>query len=67
MDDRGAPLDRTVDLGDVQQIHAVHAVKASDIVATAPEVISYRSADMTAMPGHQNAHTCMISQGATGQ
>ena len=56
MHNRGAARRRTPDLGKIQQIHAVHAVKADDVMAEALQMASDRDTKVAAMPGDENAH-----------
>lgn len=45
MHDRRAALRRAPDLGQIQKIHAVHAVKADHVVAKALQMTSYLDAN----------------------
>ena len=66
MHDRGASRRRTPDLGEIQQIHAVHAVKADHLMAEALQMASDRDTNVAAMPGDENAHATMISLRSKG-
>ncbi len=59
--DRGAARRRTPDLGKIQEIFPVSQVKAGHLMAKALQMAGHRPADVTAMPGDQNAHAAMIS------
>jgi hypothetical protein len=57
MHDRGTATGRMPDLAQVQQVHAVSAVKSHDLVAKMLQMTGYRAADVPAMPGDEDAHT----------
>jgi len=60
MHDGGTAGRRPPDRGRIQEIIAVHAVKADNIMAQALQVSRDRSTHVTAMPGDQNTHDSMI-------
>jgi hypothetical protein len=62
MHDGGTAVGRTPDRGEIQEIIAVGAVKADDIVAEVPQMTGYRPADVTEIPCDQNPHGSMIGR-----
>jgi hypothetical protein len=58
---RAAARRRMPDLSTIQQIHAVHAVKAGHLMAEALQMPSDCDTNVAAMPGDENAHATMIS------
>jgi hypothetical protein len=62
MHDRGTAHRRTPDLREIQKIHAVNAVKANYLVAEALQMTRYRSANVAAVPGNEDAHATIISR-----
>ncbi|MDX6416635.1 MAG: hypothetical protein QOG28_1255 [Trebonia sp.] len=62
MHDGGAAVRRAPDRGRIQQIVAVNAVIADDIMSEALQVSRYRGTHVTAMPRDQNAHDPMITR-----
>jgi hypothetical protein len=56
MHDRGADLRRAPDLAEIEEVSAVGTIKPHHVVAEAFQVVSYRRADVTPMPGDGNSH-----------
>ena len=56
MDHGGAAIRRELDRGQIQEIIAVDAVKADNLMAQSLQMSPDRTAHVTAMPGDQNAH-----------
>jgi hypothetical protein len=61
MHNRGAARRRLPDPGEIQQIHAVHTVKANYLMTAAHQMASYRDTNVAVLPGDENAHASMIS------
>jgi hypothetical protein len=53
------------DRSEIQQIHAIHAVKAGYIMAEALQMPSDWDTNVAAVPGDENAHATMISLRST--
>jgi hypothetical protein len=62
MHNSGAAVRRAPDRGKIQQVIAVNAVIADDIMTAAPQVSRYRGAHVTAIPRDQNPHDPMIGR-----
>jgi hypothetical protein len=58
----GAAVRRTPDRGKIQQIIAVNAVIACDIMTQTLQMSRYRGTHVTAVPGDQDAHDPMIGR-----
>jgi hypothetical protein len=58
----GTTFDRAADRTRVQQVIAVEAVEASDIVANTLQVRRYRGTYMTAMTSDQDPHVPMVAE-----
>jgi hypothetical protein len=57
MHNGSAAVRRAPDRSGIQEIIAVEAVEAGDVMAEARQVIRYRGTHVATMPGDQNAHT----------
>jgi hypothetical protein len=66
MNHGGAAVHGPPDRREVEEVVAVGAVEAGDIVAQVLKVSPYRGADMTAVPGDQNAHCSIIGERRAG-
>jgi hypothetical protein len=63
MHDGGAAVRRASDRSEIQEIVAVNAVIADDIMPEELQVSRYRGTHVTAIPRDQNAHNSMIGRG----
>jgi hypothetical protein len=54
-------VSRPPDLGEIDQIHAVHAVEADYVMTEALQMANDRDTNVAAMPGDEKAHATMIS------
>jgi hypothetical protein len=64
--DGGAAVRRAPDRGKIQQVIAVNAVVADDIMTEALQVSRYWGTHVTAMPRNQNPHDPMIGRRPAG-
>jgi hypothetical protein len=62
MHDGGTPVRRAPDRGKIQQVIAVNAVIADDIMTEALQVSRYRGTHVTAMPRDQDPHRPVIGR-----
>jgi hypothetical protein len=62
MHHRGAAIRRELDRGQIQEIIAVDAVEADNLMAQALQMRRDRGTHVTAMPSDQNAHDSMIGR-----
>jgi hypothetical protein len=58
----GAAVRRALDRGKIQQVSAINAVVADDIMTETPQVSRYRGTHVTAIPRDQNPHDPMIGR-----
>lgn len=58
----GAAVRSAPDRSGIQQVVAIDAVKADDLMTEERQVLRYRSPYVTAMPRDQNAHYPMIGR-----